>query len=126
MEINSNPNATLGSTSPITTTTIQASNEPEDDEILTADLKTEDIIFILLIVSFSLAVGTIGFTYTTKLNLLDSFYTSSMILSTMGLPLPIETVGGKLFSSFFALFSAFVIIIVITVFVNRFISDALD
>jgi hypothetical protein len=54
LNTNSNPNATLGSPSPITTTTIQANNEPEDDEILTADLKTEDNIFILLIVSFHL------------------------------------------------------------------------
>ena len=65
------------------------------------------ILFIMLI------IGTIGYHYATIINTgwLDAFHNSSMILSGMG-PLIVDgfTTGGKIFSSFYALFSGIVFV----------------
>jgi hypothetical protein len=89
----------------------------------TSGLREEDIVLLLVIVNFALAVGSLGYYYTTKLSLLDSFYTSSFILSGMGLPTTIKTTEGKFFASFYALFSAFIFIIVITLFIDRLVAS---
>lgn len=85
----------------------------------TFGINAEDLLFIIILVAFALAVGSLGYYYTTQLTLLDSFYNSSLILSGMGPANTITTVGGKYFASFFALFSGFVFIIVITIFIQR-------
>ena len=87
------------------------------------DIRAEDLIFILILVGFALSIGSLGYYYTTQLTLLDSFYNASLILSGMGPANTITTVGGKYFASFFALFSGFVFIVVITVFLQRAISN---
>ena len=62
------------------------------------------IIFICLV------IGIVGYHYTANISWLDSLHNASMILSGMGPVVIIETVGGKWFSSFYALFSGVVFI----------------
>ena len=59
----------------------------------------------LVLVTVSLAIGTAGYRYYADLSWLDSFYNAAMILTGMGPVNKIEITGGKLFSSFYALFS---------------------
>jgi len=91
----------------------------------TFGINAEDLLFIIILVAFALAVGSLGYYYTTQLTLLDSFYNSSLILSGMGPANTITTVGGKYFASFFSLFSGFVFIIVITIFIQRSLENEL-
>lgn len=103
----------------------QNTNQEEDNES-TSGLREEDIILLVIIVGFALAIGSLGYYYTSNLSLLDSFYTSSFILSGMGPPTIITTVAGKFFASFYAIFSAFVFIIVVTIFIERLVSSDLS
>lgn len=59
----------------------------------------------MALVTFSLGLGTLGYHYYADLGWLDSFYNAAMILTGMGPVNKIETPPGKLFSSFYALFS---------------------
>lgn len=54
---------------------------------------------------FSLAIGTVGYCYFGPLDLLDGLLNASMILTGMGPVDPMKTDGGKLFASFYALYS---------------------
>lgn len=61
----------------------------------------------LLIVGFSLAMGSTGYHYIAGLTWIDAFYNSAMILTGMG-PVsdtPMRDASSKLFSSFYALYS---------------------
>jgi hypothetical protein len=58
------------------------------------------------IIGFSLAMGTAGYCYFGQMNLLDGFYSATMILTGMGPVTVLTTAGGKLFASFFALYSS--------------------
>ena len=62
------------------------------------------------ILTVCLAVGIVGYHFTAKVGWLDSLHNASMILSGMGPVVPIGTRTGKIFSSFFALFSGVVFI----------------
>lgn len=67
-------------------------------------------LFGLLLIALSLSVGIVGYRYFCSLDLIDSIYMSSMILTGMG-PIPnveISSNAGKLFSSGYALFSGVV------------------
>jgi len=86
-------------------------------------IRAEDLIFIVILVGFALAIGSLGYYYSTQLTLLDSFYNASLILSGMGPANTITTTGGKFFASFFALFSGFVFIVVITIFIQRSVEN---
>lgn len=98
-------------------------NEEEDgDESV---IRRQDIAIIVTIVAFGLAIGSLGYYYTTNLSLLDSFYNASLILSGMGPANTITTVGGRYFASFYAIFSGFVFIVVITIFLQRIILSEL-
>jgi len=57
------------------------------------------------ILSVCLALGILGYHYTANIPWIDSLHNASMILSGMGPVVEIKTTGGKLFSSFYALFS---------------------
>ena len=61
--------------------------------------------FSLLILVSSLGIGTAGYHLLANLSLVDSFLNASMILTGMGPVDKPETVAGKLFASFYALFS---------------------
>lgn len=62
--------------------------------------------FVVLIVS--LGVGVAGYHLTEGLSLIDSILNASMILGGMGPVDAIKTPGGKLFASFYSLFSGIV------------------
>jgi len=61
--------------------------------------------FSLIILSLSLGLGTIGYKVFGHLAWIDALLNASMILTGMGPVDRLETTGGKLFSSFYALFS---------------------
>lgn len=68
-----------------------------------------------IIVSFSLLavcllIGTVGYKYLAPADWIDALHNASMILSGMGPVIEIKTTAGKLFSSFYALFSGVVFI----------------
>jgi hypothetical protein len=57
------------------------------------------------ILAVCLAIGILGYHYTANIAWIDSLHNASMILSGMGPVVEIKTTGGKIFSSFYALFS---------------------
>lgn len=57
-----------------------------------------------------LAIGIVGYHYTSQIPWIDSLHNASMILSGMGPVVTIDTYSGKIFSSFYALFSGVVFI----------------
>jgi hypothetical protein len=59
----------------------------------------------ILILAICLMLGILGYHYTADISWIDSLHNASMILSGMGPVVEIKTVSGKLFSSFYALFS---------------------
>ena len=59
----------------------------------------------VLIVGCALGIGILGYHYLGELEWLDSLLNASMILGGMGPVDPVKTVSGKLFASFYALFS---------------------
>ena len=61
--------------------------------------------FSLLILVVSIGIGTVGYHIFGKLTLIDAFLNASMILTGMGPVDKPETIAGKLFASFYALFS---------------------
>ena len=64
----------------------------------------------VLILLICLIIGILGYHYLANIPWLDSLHNASMILSGMGPVAEIKTVDGKLFSSFYALFSGVVFI----------------
>ena len=61
--------------------------------------------FSLLILCFSLGIGTAGYKVFGRLHWVDAVLNASMILTGMGPVDHLDTVTGKLFASFYALFS---------------------
>jgi hypothetical protein len=64
----------------------------------------------ILILGGCLLIGVIGYHYWGKASWLDATHNASMILSGMGPVIEIDTAPGKIFSSFYALFSGIVFI----------------
>jgi predicted membrane channel-forming protein YqfA (hemolysin III family) len=62
-------------------------------------------ILALAMIAGSLGIGMAGYHHYEKLSWLDSLLNASMILSSMGPVTPVQTDAGKLFASFYALFS---------------------
>ena len=60
------------------------------------------------IVFISLLIGILGYHFTENLGWLDSLLNASMILTGMGPVNPMITTTGKLFASFYAIFSGVV------------------
>lgn len=60
----------------------------------------------------ALAVGVLGYHWTTGMDWIDAFLNASMILTGMGPVNPLTTVSAKLFASFYALFSGLVFVTV--------------
>jgi len=73
-------------------------------------------IFALLLIIISIMIGTLGYSHFGQLNWLDSFHMSCMILTGMGPVEEMKTVGAKLFSSFYALYSGVAFLSITAVF----------
>ena len=73
------------------------------------------ILLTLLIAGGSLAIGTVGYHTCGGLEWLDSFHNASMILTGMGPVNPMTTVAGKLFASFYALYSGIAFLTMVAV-----------
>lgn len=58
-----------------------------------------------VILSVCLVMGVIGYRYAGPMSWLDALHNASMILSGMGPVAEVKTAMGKIFSSFYALFS---------------------
>lgn len=59
----------------------------------------------MLILAFSLGIGTAGYQVFGHLTSIDAFLNASMILTGMGPVDHLDTTEGKLFAAFYALFS---------------------
>ena len=67
-------------------------------------------LWTLLILSFCLFIGIIGYKFTGPMSWIDATHNASMILGGMGPVMTIQTFWGKIFSSFYALFSGVIFI----------------
>lgn len=72
--------------------------------------------FALILVGFSITIGTCGYIYFGNLNIIDSFHMASMILTGMGPVAEMKTNSAKLFSSFYALYSGVAFLSITAVF----------
>jgi hypothetical protein len=68
------------------------------------------LLIALGIIGLSLGLGIFGYHFCAGLSWLDALLNASMILTGMGPVNELHTVGGKLFASFYALFSGVVFI----------------
>jgi hypothetical protein len=77
------------------------------------------------ILFFSLGIGILGYHFLESLSWLDSLLNASMILGGMGPVNPLQTVGGKIFASFYALYSGIILLasvgVLATPIVHRFL-----
>jgi hypothetical protein len=64
----------------------------------------------LLLLAFSLGIGMFGYHFLEGLSWIDSLLNASMILGGMGPVNPLQTEAGKLFASFYALYSGVVLL----------------
>jgi len=64
----------------------------------------------IAILGVSLLIGILGYKFLGPMNWIDALHNASMILSGMGPVITIQTNAGKLFSSFYAIFSGVVFI----------------
>jgi hypothetical protein len=65
-----------------------------------------------VIILGSLGVGVLGYRRLEGLSWIDSLLNASMILGAMGPVDPVRTIAGKLFASFYALYSGLVFVVV--------------
>ena len=64
------------------------------------------------LLTLSLGIGVLGYRGFESLSWLDSLLNASMLLGGMGEVSPLQTVGGKIFASFYSLFSGIVFLVV--------------
>ena len=64
----------------------------------------------LCLLMFSLGMGMIGYHFLEGLTWIDSLLNASMILGGMGPVTPLQTNAGKIFASFYALYSGVVLL----------------
>lgn len=70
------------------------------------------------IIIVSLLIGILGYHYFESLPWLDALLNASMILGGMGPVDPLQTVAGKIFASFYALFSGMVLLVAVGVLIS--------
>lgn len=79
------------------------------------------LLFSLVLIVFSLLLGILGYHFFGKLNFIDSFHMSSMILTGMGPVADMTTNGAKIFSSLYALYSGIAFLSITAVFLSPII-----
>ena len=67
------------------------------------------------IILASLGIGILGYHFLEGLSWIDSLLNASMILGGMGPVSPLQTEAGKLFASFYALFSGMIFLVAVGV-----------
>ncbi len=67
------------------------------------------------IILVSLGIGILGYRYFEGLSWIDSLLNASMILGGMGPVAPMHTNAGKIFASFYALFSGMIFLVAVGV-----------
>ena len=65
----------------------------------------------VLLLAFSLLAGMLGYMFFENLSMVDAFLNASMLLGGMGPVNPPQTVSGKLFAGFYALYAGLVFIV---------------
>jgi hypothetical protein len=70
-----------------------------------------NIAFSVLLLGGSLVLGVLGYHLTEGISWIDSLLNASMLLGGMGPVTELHTTAGKLFASFFALYSGIVFLI---------------
>lgn len=63
-----------------------------------------------VVIAISLIIGMLGYRLTEGMDWLDAFLNASMILGGMGPVATLQTVAGKLFAGFYALYSGLVLV----------------
>ena len=63
-----------------------------------------------IMILFSLAIGMLGYHYFESLPWIDALLNASMILGGMGPVNPLQTNSGKIFASFYALYSGIILL----------------
>jgi hypothetical protein len=66
---------------------------------------------VSILIGVSLAVGMAGYAGFEGMSGVDAFVNAAMILSGMGPLSPLQTVGGKLFAGFYALYSGLALVL---------------
>jgi hypothetical protein len=79
------------------------------------------LVFSLVLIAFSLLLGILGYHFLGKLNLIDSFHMSCMILTGMGPVEEMTSTSAKIFSSLFALYSGIAFLSITAVFLSPII-----
>lgn len=79
------------------------------------------LVFSLVLIAFSLLLGILGYHFFGKLNLIDSFHMSCMILTGMGPVEEMTSTSAKIFSSLFALYSGIAFLSITAVFLSPII-----
>ena len=64
----------------------------------------------LLLLGFSLLIGILGYHFLENLSWIDSLLNASMILGGMGPVNPLQTNAGKVFASFYAIYSGVILL----------------
>lgn len=64
----------------------------------------------LMLLIFSLAIGILGYHFLENLSWIDSLLNASMILGGMGPVNTLQTTAGKIFASFYALYSGVILL----------------
>ena len=75
------------------------------------------IILAIVVTSASLSIGIIGYHNLENLSWIDSLLNASMILGGMGPVAILQTDAGKLFASFYALFSGTIFLVTVGILV---------
>lgn len=66
-------------------------------------------------ITISLLIGILGYHYLEGLSWIDSLVNASMLLGGMGPVNPLHTTAGKIFASFYALFSGMVLLVAVSI-----------
>ncbi len=76
----------------------------------------KSVLFSFALLGISLGIGMLGYHYLCNFTWIDALLNASMILTGMGPVTSISSVAGKLFASFYALFSGIAFLTIFAVF----------
>ena len=71
---------------------------------------TTNALIGLALLAFSLGVGMFGYHFLENLSWIDALLNASMILGGMGPVTPLQTNAGKIFASFYAIYSGVILL----------------